>query len=342
MASGTTRIADVIVPEIFTPYVQQLTAEQSNIIRSGAVAEDPMLDEFLSGGGLTINVPSWNDLDNDEDNVSTDTDTESSPNKIGSAQEIAVRLSRNNSWSAADLASALAGSDPVEAIGNRVASYWTRRLQRATVATMSGVFADNAAAPSGTEHVQNDMTHDVSGTAFTNGVTNFSAEAFVDATLTMGEAMDDLGMLFVHPIVYGRMKKNNLIDFIPDSEGRFTIPTFMDHQVVVDNGLPFADGVYETWLFGAGAIRLGRGSPKVPTEVERSPSKGNGGGIETLYNRTEWVVHPVGYAYVGNAPNGGPSNLATTNNLAAAGSWQRVYSEREQIKVARLITREHA
>ena len=51
-------------------------------------------------------------------------------------------------------------------------------------------------------------------------------------------------------------------------------------------------------------------------------------------------MHPVGHAYVGTAPKGGPSNAATTNNLADAASWQRAFTERKQIKVARLITRE--
>ena len=31
-----TRISDVVVPEIFSPYVQQVTEEKSRLIRSGA------------------------------------------------------------------------------------------------------------------------------------------------------------------------------------------------------------------------------------------------------------------------------------------------------------------
>ncbi len=351
MASGTTAIADVVVPEIFTGYVQQLTEEKSRLIASGAVVRDAFLDQFLAGGGLTINSPSWKDLDNDADNVSSDVTGTSSPNKIGSANEIAVRLSRNNSWATADLAAALAGSDPADAIANRVASYWLRRAQAVFIATMTGVFADNAAAPTGTEHTQNDLTHDVSGASYTDGVTNFSAEAFIDAAVTMGDSMDALGMMFVHSIVYAKMLKNNLIDFISDANNTFAapfagqgrnqgIPTFLGRIVIVDDGMPSAAGVYESWLFGAGAVRMGVGSPKTPTEVDRLPAAGNGGGQEVLYNRVEWCMQPVGHAYVGTAPNGGPSNASTSNNLANAGSWQRVFSERKQIKIARLKTRE--
>lgn len=341
MAAGTTRIADVIVPELFTPYVQQLTEQKSRLIRSGVVARDPFLDGFLAGGGLTIHAPSWKDLDDDADNVSSDDPTVlSTPNKIGTAQEIAVRLSRNNSWKTADLTAALAGSDPADAIASRVADYWVRRAQAAFVATLTGVFADNAAAPTGTEHVQNDMTFDVSGAGFVDGVTNFSAEAFVDAAVTMGDSMQDLGVMFVHSIVYARMQKNNMIDFVRDSVQNIDIPMFLGREVILDDGVPRVGGVFQTWLFGLGAVRLGMGSPKVPTETFRDPDQGNGAGTETLYNRTEWAIHPVGHKYAGTAAIGGPSNAATANNLAHVDSWQRAFTERKQIKIARLITRE--
>jgi hypothetical protein len=136
------------------------------------------------------------------------------------------------------------------------------------------------------------------------------------------------------------MQKNNLIDFIPDARGEILIPTFLGREVIVDDGVPRSGGVYESWLFGQGALRMGIGTPKVPTEVERRGGAGNGGGQEILYSRVEWSIHPVGYRYAGTAPNGGPSNLNTTNNLANAASFARVYPERKQIKVARLITRE--
>lgn len=350
MAAGTTAVSDAIVPQIFGPYVQQLTQIKSRLIQSGAIVRDNFLDNFLSGGGITVNAPSWKDLDTtDVENVSSDTTGTSSPNKIGSAQEIAVRLSRNNSWATADLTSALAGSDPAEAIATRVADYWVRRAQIAFIAVMTGIFTNDAQATPGGTATQNDLTADISGSSFVDGVTNFSAESFIDATLTMGDSMDGLGMIFVHSIVYARMLKNNLIDFIPDATndqanpntiGGKGIPTFLGRQVIVDDGMPNASGVFQSWLFGAGAIRMGMGSPKVPVETLRIPGAGNGGGQEVLWNRVEWCMHPAGHAYIGTAPIGGPSNAGTTNNLAAGGSWQRVFTERKQIKIARLITRE--
>ena len=342
---AVTRLADVIVPEVFSGYIQQFTEVKSNLIRSGALVADEDLTSVLAGGGLTFNQPSWRDLPDSSENVSTDDpDTHSVPNKTSAANEVQVRLSRNNSWSTMDLAGTLAGSDPMMSIANRVSDYWVRRLQDAFIATIKGVYADNAKAPSGADtHVQNDMTVNISGGAYVPGVTDFSTEAFIDAVQTMGDSQFDLSLVAMHSIVYSRAKKNNLIDFISDSVNgqAVRIPTFLGHVVVMDDRMPNAAGVFDTWLFGRGTTRFGNGTPPVGTEVGRAPTAGNGGGQDVLYNRVEWCIHPVGHAYVGTPANGGPSNAATANNLAHEDSWRRVYSERKQIKMARLISREY-
>lgn len=347
MAAGpTTRVSDVIVPEVFTPYMQQLTEEKSRLVQSGLLARSAALDTLLGGGGLTFQVPSFNDLDNDADRISTDTsvpfaDADASlpagvarppnPLKIQTLKEVAVRMNRNNSWSSSDLAAILAGADPMQAIAGRVASYWVRRLQTAFIATWNGVIADNVANDTG------DYINDISGGGFVDGVTNFSAEAFLDAAQTMGDSQDDLVACAVHSAVYNRMMKNNLIDFIPDSEGRINIPTFLGREVIVDDGLPRTGSVYDTWLFGAGATQFGVGSPPVATEVERKAGGGNGGGQDVLYSRVMWSIHPTGHAFtMGSPPDGGPAN----GDLDDAASWNRVYTQRKQIKFARLVTRE--
>ena len=364
MTNVSTTISDVIVPAIFTPYTQQLTMEKTAIVQSGVAARDDFLDNLLAGGGLTFTVPSWQDIGDPAENVSSDDpNTSSTPNTTQASAEVAVRLSRNASWSTMRLATALAGADPMQSIAARVSDYWVRRLQRAVVAVANGVFAGNAQADptngrSGNIGLtaaygkQNDLTNSIIGGGYSAGVTDFSAGAFIDTTTLLGDAAADVTAVFMHSIVYSRAQKNNLIDFIPDSKGEITIPTFLGRRVIVDDGMPnpagdasngaqTAAGIYHTWLVGPSAFRLGVGTPIVPTEVFRYPDRGNGAGSDNLYNRVEWTIHPVGHAYIGTpALEGGPTNGATSNNLAAAGSWVRVFPERKQIKLARLISRE--
>jgi hypothetical protein len=41
------QIADVVVPQIFNPYVQQITEEKSRLIQSGALVRDGAIDVLL-------------------------------------------------------------------------------------------------------------------------------------------------------------------------------------------------------------------------------------------------------------------------------------------------------
>lgn len=343
MTTGVLRIADVVVPAVFTPMVERLVIERSPLIQSGAMVTDPALDAFLNGAGLTVNMPKGNQLDvQDQENVSSDDPTVFSvPNKPTQAAEVAVRLSRNNSWSDMDLVSALLGYDPMQSIATMVADYWTKRRERAVIAHLSGIFAMDAAATDA-YHTQGEMTRDISGSAFAAGVTNFGGGAFIDAQLTMSDAMDELTLMAMHPVVYANARKANLISFIQPSEVSGKIPVYQDAQVIVARNLPMpAPGVFETWLFGRGAVQAGSGRAKVPNETLRVPGAGNGGGQEIMWDRVEWAHHVPGTAFIGaGTPAGGPSNAATTGNLAAASSWRRIAPDRRYLRIARIVSRE--
>jgi len=108
---ATTQIADVIVPEVFNPYVVQRTAELSALRRSGIAQGSPELNRLASAGGKLINMPFWNDLSG-ADEVLSDA-AALTPAKITAGQDIAVLLMRGKAWSVNDLATALSGDDPM-------------------------------------------------------------------------------------------------------------------------------------------------------------------------------------------------------------------------------------
>ncbi|MDK2600131.1 hypothetical protein QO179_18260 [Bacillus stercoris] len=83
---ATTKIADIIVPEVFNPYVIQRTAELSALQQSGIISNNPELDRLASSGGTTIQMPFWDDLDG-EDEVLSDK-TPLTPEKL---QQIQMR-----------------------------------------------------------------------------------------------------------------------------------------------------------------------------------------------------------------------------------------------------------
>src|SRR5262245_19799633 len=190
---AVTRISDVVVPQVFADYVLRMTAEKARIFQAGILASDPRISGFLNGGGQTINLPMWNDISGASNVGSDDPAVIAAPAKITAAADVAVRLSRNKGWSAADLVADLACSDPMKAIGDRVVAYWIREFEDILVATISGIIADNIATNAG------DMVVDVSATA---GAT---AGAIIDTAQTMGDASDDLSVIIMHSQIYASL-----------------------------------------------------------------------------------------------------------------------------------------
>lgn len=339
-----TQLSDMIVPDVFARYSQQYTMQKTPFVNRGIMRSSPYLSEQLAKGSDTFNLPSFDDLGNTAARVSTTAapalyggPAAPVPEGIKAFKEIAVRMSRNMSWGSAALTSELIGEDPMAAIINRTAAYWSRQLQQVAISTIKGIFADNDAAPSAGEHVAKDLTVDIKGTTFVDGTTNISASKVLDALQTMGDASEELGIIVLHSAVLTNLKKKNLIDFIPAARGEVGFNTFLERQIVVSDSMPKNGNVYETWILGPGALLFGESRAEGDVTLPWNDEAGNGGGGRFLYNRKTWCVHPVGHKFIGSpAADGGPTNT----EIEAAGSWQRVYPERKQIKIARLITRE--
>ena len=57
-----TKISDIIVPEVFNPYVVERTAELTAFLTGGIVTADAAFNALASQGGTTINMPFYTDL----------------------------------------------------------------------------------------------------------------------------------------------------------------------------------------------------------------------------------------------------------------------------------------
>jgi hypothetical protein len=332
----TVRLGDVIVPEVFNRYLTRDTMTKSAIFESGVLRSDPTLSAFLSGGGLTVTVPFWSDLEDDEPGIaSDDPEQEATPGGIGTTREVAIRNVSTKGWAAAKLTAELAGSNPMTRILERVTKYWTRAYQRHLVAILTGIFADNAANDS------SDMINDIGNDAGTAilAAEKVSAEAIVDTQITMGDSLDSLELIIMHSLVYGELQKQNLIDFIPNSEGKIKFPTYLGYRVMVDDGVNTVAGSnrvkYWTYLLGAGSIAWGESPVATPVETDRKPSRGNGMGVDELWTRRQYIMHPYGFRWLdASRAQEFPSNA----EAELAGNWDRVATERKQVRIAALVT----
>lgn len=307
-----TKIADVIVPEVFNPYVVQKTAELSAFAQAGVIANDPVFDALATAGGKLINMPFWSDLTGDDEVLSDSTPL--TPGKITAGQDVATLLMRGRAWKANDLATALSGSDPMAAIGDLVAAYWARQEQKTLINTLKGVFL--AASMAGNKS-------DISG-AVDPAVAEFTASTFIDAAYKLGDAESKLTAIAMHSATFASLRKQNLIDYVFDSDNK-PIAVYMEKRVIVDDGMPVSGGVYSTYLFGAGAIAKGNGAAPVPTETDRDSLQGD----DILINRQHFILHPRGVAFQSASVAG---SSATNAELATAANWVRAY-ENKNIRI---------
>lgn len=252
-------------------------------------------------------------------------------------EQVARNVYLNQGYSAADLAGELAGSSPMQQVRNRFGTYWQRQFQRRLVATAQGIFANDAANDSSsmTVSIAAQATADVSAS------TKYSRQAFVNAAMTLGDRFDSVTAIAVHSVIYGEMVQNDDIEFIPDSKGELTIPTYLGRRVIVDDGMPAVAGTtdpsavnYTSLLFGAGAFGYGEGTPNIPVEVYRLPNQGNGAGVEQVWERKTWILHPFGYKFNSASVAGASPTIA---ELQLAANWTRVV-ERKNVPLAALIT----
>lgn len=335
---ANTLLSDIVDVTVFQDLPPVNSPELTAFYQSGIIANNPLLNQLANAAGKTAELPFWKDLDaTSAPNNSNDNPADiATADKVVQGEQIARKLFLNKAWSTSDLASELAmGAKAMDHIRSRSDTYWTRQWQRYLIAVTNGVLADNVANDSG------DMVIDVASDTIAGQTTatKFSRSNFTAAAFTLGDAFTQTGAIGVHSQVYKQMVDQDDIDFIPDSQGMMTIPTYMGKRVIVDDGMTVTPGAtdgfkYTTILFGDSAIGYGEGMPEVPVEIDREASQGNGGGIETLWTRKTYLVHPFGFQYTGTPADGYSPTLA---ELATAGSWDRVV-ERKNVPLAFLIT----
>lgn len=316
-----TLITDIVVPSIFLPYHIELTAAKSKLVRSGIVVRDSQMDALASGAGRIMSMPFWQDLSGGSEIMSESAPL--TPAKIETEQDSARKQNRAKAWGTSDLAGHLAGSDPMRAIANLTSSWQARDDQAILLATLEGIFADATMA---------DNLHDIGVTTGTVAADNtLTAETFIDAQQLMGDNKELLTGILMHSATEAYLKKQDLIEYVQESQGGATYATFRGLRVITDDTAPVDtsgdNDVYTTYLFGQGAIAWGLDSTPRPLdggfgdhylEYTRTPLSHE----SYLIMRRWFIMHPRGVAW----SDGSVAGTSPTNaELALAANWARVY-----------------
>ena len=331
--------SDVIIPEIFTPFVIEQTTLRDAFLASGVV--QPMAELNATEGGDYVNVPFWKaNLSGDFEVLSDSSSL--TPGKITADKQVGVILHRGRAWEARDLAALAAGADPMAAIGAKVASYVANQRQKDLIKCLEGVFggltSNTGAAFAG-------LTFDLSG------MTALGPRQVAKARSLLGDQGDKLTAVAMHSAVYYDLVERKAIDYVSAAEARMTgaasdganpdafagsiqgaygevtVPTYMGLRVIVSDDLTPTSTNYPVYFFTQGAIASGE-QLALQTETDRDIlAKSDAMSIDLHY-----CYHPVGAKWTVGTTNPTPAQLATIGN------WSKVYETKNISIVSGTVT----
>ena len=338
--------SDVIIPEIFTPYLIEATTVRNSFLTSGVVTALDALN--VTEGGDKVTIPNWKaDLSGDAERLTDSTSL--TPGKITADKQIGVVLHRGRAWESRDLARLAAGSDPMGAIGAKVADYIANQQQKDMIATLQGVFGALGSSNAGAAFAG--LSVDASG----SGETNLGPRQIAAAEALLLEDSDKLAAIVMHPLVYADLKERKAIDYVTATDARVTassiaagsitalnafggsvaaaytnntqIPFYMGMRVIRSKDVPTSGTgsttKYACYVMASGAVATGQ-QAALRSEVDRDIlAKSDAMSID-WHN----VYHPLGSRYIGAAN-------PLTSDLATVGNWEKVF-ETENIGIVRL------
>ena len=298
---ASTLRSDVIIPEVFTPYVIEATTQRDAFLASGVVQPMEQLNAS-EGGGDFVQVPHWKaNLAGDFETLTDSTSL--TPGKITADKQVAAVLHRGRAFEARDLAALAAGSDPMAAIGNKIADYIANQRQKDLLSCLGGVFGavgDTSSAAYASLAVDG-LTTDTP--------TDLGPRQIVVGKSLLGDQGEKLAAICVHPNVYYDLMERRAIDFIYDDSGiadtaasqgstapafgDVRVPTFMGMRVIVSADVQTAGSgattEYASYMFTEGAIGSGE-QLGLQTETDRDIlAKSDAMSIDLHY-----VYHPIG------------------------------------------------
>lgn len=338
--------SDVIIPEIFTPYLIEATTVRNSFLTSGVVTALDALN--ATEGGDKVTIPNWKaNLSGDAERLTDSTSL--TPSQITADKQIGVVLHRGRAWESRDLARLAAGSDPMGAIGAKVADYIANQQQKDMIATLQGVFGALGSSNSGAAFAG--LSVDASG----SGETNLGPRQIAAAEALLLEDSDKLAAIVMHPLVYADLKERKAIDYVTATDARVTassiaagsitalnafggsvaaaytnntqIPFYMGMRVIRSKDVPTSGTgsttKYACYVMASGAVATGQ-QAALRSEVDRDIlAKSDAMSID-WHN----VYHPLGSRYIGAAN-------PLTSDLATVGNWEKVF-ETENIGIVRL------
>jgi len=340
--SGGVLLADIVKRNNLSTYVSEAIKERSAFIKSGAVVRNALLD--ASEGGTRIQVPEFNPISPTEEILDGTASWGTSnagyltPQKIGTATQIATICHRGFAYAVDDIAVLAAGEDPMGHIRNQIADAINKLNSARLFSHLQGLF--------GTALAGNHLDLAKAGTGATEA--NFLTAATVARGRSLlGERGEELDTIVLHPSVAYYLYQVGMLTFSTSALSTGTgvqwggggvgitdraVGQFAGMNVVVDsqvNTVPPGASGHQTeflcYLIKSGTILEGQQSPLGIESDRNILSKQDVMSVD--YHS---AYHVMGTKWVDAGDN--PTNA----NLATANKWALTY-DADLVPIVRLV-----
>tara|TARA_R100001443_G_scaffold9790_2_gene19422 strand:+ start:946 stop:1983 length:1038 start_codon:yes stop_codon:yes gene_type:complete len=336
----STQRSDLVIPELFTPYLIEETTRTDTFLQSGIVQPLAELNLSSERGGDFVKIPFYAANLTGDFEVLTDS-TSLTPGKITADNQIGVVLHRGRAFSSRDLAALAVGGgpDPMRAIGNKLASYVNNQKQKDLYSCLQGAFGSLNANDSNSALFTHCIDSESSDTP-----TVLSPRHIAQAQSILGDQGSKLTSVAMHSKTFYDLVERRAIDRVYDSTGApdanatsgttagafpgtTSIPTFMGLNVIVSDDIPTTGSgsstEYAVFFFANGSVVTGEQAPqRVQTDRDILALE------EAMAVDLHYIYHPVGLKYAVSTVNPSRSVLETV------GSWSKVY-ETKNIGICR-------
>lgn len=329
--------SDLIIPEVFSPYVIEESTRTDAFLQSGVVQPMAELNTSGDGSGDFVTVPFYKaNLSGDFEVLSDSSSL--TPGKIEADKQIGVLLRRGKAFEARDLAAIASGSDPIGAIGQKMAKYVNHQKQKDLVSCLAGVFGSLNANTSSSAFFGLCLDSE-SG----DSPTSLTPSHVARAKNLLGDQGDKLTAVVMHSATYYELVERRAVDFVAAGdttagatasggsfEGAFgnpTVPVFMGLRVIVSDDVQTtgsgASTEYAVYFMAQGAVG-GSEHTALRTETDRD-----------ILALSDAMAISLGYCY---HPIGAKWGVTTVNpgrpQLETVGNWSKVY-ETKNIGIVR-------
>ena len=342
--------------EVFQKYVDRVPNLHLNtLINSGAIIGRPELAAAMSDqvGGNFLTTPLKGliggtplNYDGVTNIVATSTQTYSHSRVVAG---------RAKAWTEKDFSFDITGGvDFMANVAEQVAEYWDEQNQLLLIKVLEGIFSmtDDAGAEFVEEH-----THDVTGVTNSEGVLGYMDATTLNTGMqkAMGDHKQKFTLTLMHSAVATHLENLKVLVYLKYNDANgierdLNIGTLNGRTVIVDDDMPIIEKtigsakqkIYETFVFGQGAIEYTNCGAKVPAEMARDPY--TNGGNDTLITRNRKCFSPYGISFTGinrlSTLSPTDAELADGDNweIVNTGGSSKIYLPHKAIPIARILS----